>query len=109
RMARVTVAELRSLLDRGVAPVILDVRAPLMQLNDGRIPSAIAVDDQSLEETLPALSASGEVIVYCACPNEASAAAVAKRIIRQGFSRVRPLEGGFDAWVAAGYAVERHG
>lgn len=107
RMARVTVTELRSLIERGMAPVILDVRAPLTQMNDGRIPSAIAVDDQSLEKTLPELSAGGEVIVYCACPNEASAAVVAKRIIHHGYSRVRPLEGGFDAWVAAGYAVER--
>lgn len=108
RMARVTVAELRSLIDRGMAPVILDVRAPLIQMHEGRIPSAIAMDDRSLENAFPVPSASGEVIVYCACPNEASAATVAKQIIRQGYSRVRPLEGGFDAWVAAGYAVEPH-
>ncbi|MCX7173638.1 MAG: DedA family protein/thiosulfate sulfurtransferase GlpE [Proteobacteria bacterium] len=108
RMARVTVEELRTLIDQGAAPVILDVRAPLIQLQDGRIPSAIAIDHGSLEKSLAELSASGEVIVYCACPNEASAAVVAKQIIRQGYARVRPLEGGFDAWVAAGYAVERH-
>jgi len=107
RMARMTVGELRALLDQGQAPVILDVRAPIMQTQDGRIPGAIAVDGASLEHSLHELAASGEVIVYCACPNEASAAVVAKQIIRQGFSRVRPLEGGFDAWVAAGYAVER--
>jgi rhodanese-related sulfurtransferase len=47
------------------------------------------------------------VIVYCACPNEASAALIAKRLIQQGYSRVRPLQGGIDAWIAAGYAVER--
>jgi len=107
RMARMTVGELRALLDQGLAPVILDVRAPIVQTQDGRIPGAIAVDGRSLEDSLHELSAGGEVIVYCACPNEASAAVVAKQIIRQGYSRVRPLEGGFDAWVAAGYAVER--
>jgi len=109
RMARVTVAELRSLIDKGMAPVILDVREPLIQIHEGKIPSAIAVDGRSLENRLPELAASGEVVVYCACPNEASAATIAKQIIRQGYSRVRPLEGGFDAWVAAGYAIERHG
>lgn len=106
RMARLTVGELHALLDGGAAPVILDVRAPLIQKQDGRIPGAIAIDDGTLEHSLRKLAPSGEVIVYCACPNEASAAKVAKQIMRSGYSRVRPLEGGFDAWVAAGYAVE---
>jgi len=47
------------------------------------------------------------VIVYCACPNEASAVKVAKALIEHGFKRVRPLSGGIDAWIAAGYEVER--
>jgi rhodanese-related sulfurtransferase len=46
------------------------------------------------------------VILYCTCPNEASAAQAAKLLKNHGFSRVRPLYGGLDAWVAAGYAVE---
>jgi rhodanese-related sulfurtransferase len=47
------------------------------------------------------------VIVYCACPNEASAARVAKLLKQRGYTRVRPLLGGMDAWVGAGYAIER--
>lgn len=107
RMARISVDELHDLLDRGELPVILDVRSPLAQGQGGRIPGAIAIDAQRFADTPPGLSANGEVIVYCACPNEASAALVAKRLIRQGYSRVRPLHGGIDAWIAAGYAVER--
>ena len=48
-----------------------------------------------------------EVVVYCACPNEASAVAVAKALVQHGFKRVRPLHGGIDAWIAAGHDVER--
>ena len=48
----------------------------------------------------------GKVIAYCACPNEASAAVVAKKLMRAGFRRVRPLGGGIEAWMAKGYAVE---
>ena len=107
RMARISVDELHDLLDRGELPVILDVRSPLLQGQDGRIPGAIQIDAQTFSETTPELSAAGEVIVYCACPNEASAAALAKRLIQQGYSRVRPLQGGIDAWIAAGYAIER--
>ena len=107
RMARISVDELRDLLDRGELPVILDVRSPLAQGQDGRIPGAIPIDAQTFGETAPELSADGEVIVYCACPNEASAALIAKRLMQQGYSRVRPLQGGMDAWIAAGYAIER--
>lgn len=107
RMARISVDELRGLLDRGELPVILDVRSPLAQGQYGRIPGAIPIDAQTFAETAPQLSADGEVIVYCACPNEASAALIAKRLMQQGYSRVRPLQGGMDAWIAAGYATER--
>jgi len=107
RMARISVEELRGLLDQGKLPVILDVRSPLVQGQDGRIPGAIPIDAQTFGETTPELSAAGEVIVYCACPNEASAALIAKRLIQQGYTRVRPLQGGMDAWIAAGYAIER--
>jgi rhodanese-related sulfurtransferase len=31
---------------------------------------------------------------------------VARQLIDRGFSRVRPIEGGLDGWVAAGLAVE---
>ena len=107
RMARISVGELRVLLDQGKLPVILDVRSPLLQGQDGRIPGAIQIDARTFGETPPALPADGEVIVYCACPNEASAALIAKRLMQQGYSRVRPLQGGIDAWIAAGYAIER--
>ena len=106
-MARISVEELHALLDHGEAPVILDVRPPRIQQHDGRIPGAISVDNRTLGEGLPGLRAEGEVIVYCACPNEASAALIAKQLIGHGYAHVRPLAGGIDAWVAAGYAVER--
>src|SRR2546426_6492307 len=47
-----------------------------------------------------------EVVLYCACPNEASAAYAAKKLLDRGYVRVRPLLGGLDAWVAAGHEVE---
>ena len=58
-------------------------------------------------DVLLAIEPEQEVIVYCACPNEYSAAAVAKVLIQHGFTRVHPLLGGIDAWIAAGHPVER--
>jgi rhodanese-related sulfurtransferase len=56
---------------------------------------------------LVAVEPQSEVVVYCACPNEATAVKVAKALQQHGFKRVRPLYGGIDAWIAAGHDVER--
>jgi rhodanese-related sulfurtransferase len=48
----------------------------------------------------------GEVVVYCACPNERARQGSPRSCARQGFKRVRPLHGGIDAWIAAGLEVE---
>ena len=107
RMDRVTVHELRELAvaERGVT--VIDVRSPLSQAATGRIPGALTVDATNMKVELLAIEPASEVIVYCACPNEASAVKVAKALIEHGFKRVRPLSGGIDAWIAAGYEVER--
>jgi rhodanese-related sulfurtransferase len=34
---------------------------------------------------------------------------VARALIEKGFKKVRPLEGGLDGWVAAGYGIEEDG
>jgi membrane protein DedA with SNARE-associated domain/rhodanese-related sulfurtransferase len=106
RMDRVTVDELRSMIDEDRERLILDVRSRLVQAHSGRIPGARAVDIERIAEGLDGVPRDGEVVVYCACPNEASAVKVAQALKRIGFQRVRPLYGGIDAWVAAGHAVE---
>ncbi len=105
RMARITVEELNALLQQGRAPLIVDVRPSLSQQLD-RIPGAVvlSVDDLTGKDFEDLVD--GEVIVYCACPNEASAAVVAKKLMQRGYTRVRPLAGGIAAWIAAGYGVE---
>lgn len=107
RMARITVAELAEMLNAGTAPTILDVRSPQSQMADGRIPGAVAVDEKTMAIVLPDTDADREVIVYCSCPNEASAARIAKMLKARGFTRVRPLAGGIEAWAEAGHAIER--
>ena len=109
RMARLSVEELSDLLANEEQPLIVDVRS-LSHQQQGRIPGAVWIDSHAFDESLRASGlherTGQEVIVYCACPNEASAALVAKKLMRAGFKRVRPLRGGIDAWLERGYAVE---
>jgi membrane protein DedA with SNARE-associated domain/rhodanese-related sulfurtransferase len=107
RMARISVADLYDLMQAGAAPVIIDVRSPTARALEPRwIPSAIHVPLPNVGEHIGGLPRDRDIILYCACPNEASAARVAKILVNHGFQKVRPLHGGLDAWIAAGHAVE---
>jgi membrane protein DedA with SNARE-associated domain/rhodanese-related sulfurtransferase len=107
RLSRISVPELKALVDLGLAPVIIDALAPASRQREGMIPGAIPVEVLHLDSGVTALARDAEVIVYCACPNEASAARIAQQLIRLGCIRVRPLTGGIFAWKDAGFDVER--
>jgi len=106
RASRITVSELKELVDRGPAPVIIDALAPISRQREGMIPGAIPVETLRLETGQTTVAFDAEVIVYCACPNEASAARIAQQLLRMGCIRVRPLMGGIFAWKDAGFDVE---
>jgi membrane protein DedA with SNARE-associated domain/rhodanese-related sulfurtransferase len=107
RMDRVSVDELRDLIADHKVNAIVDVRSPLSQKATGRIPGARTIDMQKISEGFEGVAPEGEVIVYCACPNEATAVKVAQKLIKLGYKRIRPLHGGIDAWIEAGLEVER--
>jgi membrane protein DedA with SNARE-associated domain/rhodanese-related sulfurtransferase len=106
RMARISVADLDELIQAGAAPLIIDVRSlTARELEPRWIPGALHVPLEDVARQIKELPRDRDVILYCTCPSEASAARVAKILMNHGFKRVRPLLGGLDAWVAAGYAV----
>jgi rhodanese-related sulfurtransferase len=43
-----------------------------------------------------------EVVTYCACPADEAAIIGARSLLANGFTRVRVLRGGWNAWVQAG-------
>jgi membrane protein DedA with SNARE-associated domain/rhodanese-related sulfurtransferase len=107
-MVRITPEELHRLMSEGQEPVILDVRSRAGKALDlRRIPGSIAVALETIDAEIGRLPRDREVVVYCACPNEVSAAKLAGILRRRGFRRVRPLLGGIDAWEAAGLELER--
>ena len=107
RMARITVNELRQKLDAGEEVVILDLRSAAALEEDATlIPGAIHMRMEDLELRQMEIPRDRDVIVYCSCPNEASSARVALRLQRKGFTRVRPLLGGIDAWREQNYPMD---
>jgi rhodanese-related sulfurtransferase len=87
-------------------PVIYDARpAEIRRREPYRIAGAIALDLDSPDRA-DQLYSEHEVVVYCVCPNEATAKTIARQLRAKGFRHVRPLKGGLDAWEKHGYPVE---
>ena len=108
RMARITVHELSQAVASAKPPVVVDVRSDASRQLDSRIiPSALLLQSGNIDRTVYDIPFDQELVLYCNCPNEISAAKVAKVLMDQGYRRVRPLLGGLDAWDAAGYGIDR--
>lgn len=105
RMDRITVSELAGRISDGQSPVILDVRPAAARRRDGMIPGAHFAHPSDIDSVIREYSRDVEIVIYCACPNEATAALAAQHLKRAGFKTIRPLLGGIEAWSSAGYPV----
>jgi membrane protein DedA with SNARE-associated domain/rhodanese-related sulfurtransferase len=106
RMARITVSDLRQKQEAGESLTILDLRSSTaLQEDPALIPGAIHITFDQIKSGNHQFTRDQEIIVYCSCPNEASAARVALLLQRSGFKNVRPLLGGIDAWREQNYPV----
>lgn len=106
RINRVTPEGALELLESTEPTIIVDLRHPKEIEEEGfKIAGAIILRPDDLR-TPAKIPAGQEVILYCSCPNEATAAKVALQLKRAGVRRVRPLQGGFDGWRKLGYPLE---
>ena len=96
----ISVDELRRQLASGTPPLVIDVRRKVRYLEaPDRIAGARRRDPDRVESWKAALPAPVDVVVYCVYGHEVS----------QGVARAlgaRYLEGGIEAWRAAGGALE---
>ena len=87
-------------------PIILDVRSAEARQRDGAIPGSLSAHPEDMQPQLKDLPPDTEIIIYCACPNEATAAIATLHLKRAGFKKIRPLLGGIEAWTTAGRKLE---
>jgi membrane protein DedA with SNARE-associated domain/rhodanese-related sulfurtransferase len=97
---RIAVAELMALLDGGHDPLIIDARSSTAQGLESAIPGALLYNSCAPGQLMASLDKERHIVVYCSCPNDVTAAQVAKEFLANGFHRTRPLHGGLDAWHA---------
>jgi membrane protein DedA with SNARE-associated domain/rhodanese-related sulfurtransferase len=97
-MARITPDELRQIVERGDKILVIDVRSEVAA-TQRRIPGSINIPLSELAVRHKEVPLDREIILFCTCPNEVSAAKAALVLRKYGITRVRPLEGGADAWL----------
>ena len=106
RMARLEPGDLKRMLDAGQPVFIVDLRHPLDYLPDPRtLPGALSLTPDKLMQESDRIPRDREVVLFCTCPSEATAAKMAQRLRNIGIYRVRPLKGGYAEWKRLGYPL----
>jgi len=101
---RMTVRQLADKLAAGEQPVIVDLRSLAARQQEPGIPGAVSLALEELVAHQHELPRDRDVILYCACPRDASSVEGVLRLRKLGFTRVWPLAGGLGAWNAAANA-----
>ena len=92
----ITVTELKARMDKGDAPMIVDVREPA-EFEICRIPGAVLIPLGQLSSRLGELDPAQEIVLQCKVGGRSANATAYLR--RAGFARARNLTGGILAWI----------
>jgi len=105
--ARLEPQELKRQLDEGEQVFIVDLRHPLELLPDPfTLPGALHFSPESLAARHNEIPRDRDIVLFCTCPSEATAAKTAMALHKFGIERVRPLRGGYEEWKRLGYPLE---
>jgi membrane protein DedA with SNARE-associated domain/rhodanese-related sulfurtransferase len=105
--SRLEPEELKRQLDAGEQVYIVDLRHPLELLPDPfTLPGALHISPEDLARKIQEIPRDRDVVLYCTCPSEATAAKTAMTLHKLGIERVRPLRGGFDEWKRLGFPMD---
>lgn len=107
-IAHIGPAELMTALQSDRPPLLLDLRGAAIIGLTGPIAGATQAQLDELPEAVRQWPKDQPIVTLCACPEDATAVRAAQDLIKAGYSSVRPLKGGYEAWMrqlAAGTAT----
>jgi membrane protein DedA with SNARE-associated domain/rhodanese-related sulfurtransferase len=106
KIARITPEELKEKMDAGEDLIVVDLRHSLdFDANPETIPGALHVDAAEFEEAYEVIPRDREIVLFCACPNEVTAARLALLLRSKGITRIRPLAEGYEGWRRRGFPM----
>jgi rhodanese-related sulfurtransferase len=94
-MEQISPQELKARMDQRQAPALLDVRED-WETKLCRLENAIHIPIEEIEVRVDELTPDEELVVYC--HQGVRSAAVAEYLRQRGFTNVKNLAGGLDAW-----------
>jgi membrane protein DedA with SNARE-associated domain len=105
--SRLEPEELMRQLEAGEHVYIVDLRHPLELLTDPfLLPGAQHFAPDVLAQRAGEIPRDRDVVLYCTCPSEATAAMTAFTLHKLGIQRVRPLRGGYYEWKRLGFPMD---
>ncbi len=105
--ARLEPEELKRQLDAGEPVYIVDLRHPLELLPEPfTLPGALHFSPDTLAARQQEIPRDRDIVLFCTCPSEATAAKTAMTLHKLGIERVRPLRGGYDEWKRLGFPLD---
>jgi membrane protein DedA with SNARE-associated domain/rhodanese-related sulfurtransferase len=105
--SRLEPEELKKQLDAGEPVYIIDLRHPLELLPEPfTLPGAVRFLPEALAARHLEIPRDRDIVLFCTCPSEATAAKTAMTLHKLGIERVRPLRGGYDEWKRLGFPLD---
>ncbi|MBI5876272.1 MAG: rhodanese [Chloroflexi bacterium] len=95
RVVELPAEELKARIDRGDAPLIVDVREP-WEHNIAQLPGATLMPMNTIPARMSELDRDAEIVVYC--HHGMRSWNVAAYLAQNGFVNVKNLTGGIDTW-----------
>ena len=94
--------ELKARIANNRPVTIVDVRGPSVYAqSDQTVQGAIHTKVRRVVYRLREVPRDSEVVTYCACAADEAAIIAARSLISSGFTKVRVLKGGWNAWLQA--------
>ncbi len=97
----ITPAELLAAMEAQQPLLLLDLRGHSMVAETGPIVGATIAEHDRLLDAVGNWPRNQPIVTLCACPEDAGAVQAARRLLAEGYLSVRPLRGGYEAWLAA--------
>jgi len=104
-ITEISVADAKAAMDAGKVDVILDCRTA-KEFKKGHLPKAMNLQRGLLEfkATKKIANKAALIVVYCKSGGRSSLST--KTLGQMGYTNVKSMDGGWKAWVKAGYPIE---
>lgn len=102
----VSVEELKAMIAKKQTVFVIDARGSDFDASSTKILGATHIPAGDIERRLKDIPRNKTVVTYCACSDDESAISAADKLMHRGYTKVKVLKGGWDAWNKAGGDVE---